>query len=140
MADVEKLFKGNTAKMGDHMGNFFEAWKFGKWPISDVESQHRSVSLPPGQPLDSARRKLTWDAAKEQFVGDSEADGMLKREHASLTRSRRRYRAARPNCSYHAPRSGTSRCGVFFVTPYVEQSGCRIGKTKPRLLPAGRAG
>jgi predicted dehydrogenase len=44
MAGVTELFKGNTAKMGDHMGNFFEAWQHGKWPISDVESQHRSVS------------------------------------------------------------------------------------------------
>ncbi len=44
MASVKDLFKGNTAKMGDHMGNFFEAWKYGKWPISDVASQHRSVS------------------------------------------------------------------------------------------------
>ena len=44
MAEVIKLFHGNTAKIGNHMGNFFEAWKHGKWPVSDVESQHRSVS------------------------------------------------------------------------------------------------
>lgn len=80
MADVEKLFKGNTAKMGDHMGNFFEAWKFGKWPISDVESQHRSVSACHlGNISVRLQRKLTWDAAKEEFVGDSEANSMLKR-------------------------------------------------------------
>jgi myo-inositol 2-dehydrogenase / D-chiro-inositol 1-dehydrogenase len=80
MADVEKLFKGNTAKMGDHMGNFFEAWKFGKWPISDVESQHRSVSACHlGNLSIRLKRKLTWDAAKEEFVGDSEANAMLKR-------------------------------------------------------------
>jgi len=80
MADVVKLFKGNTAKMGDHMGNFFEAWKFGKWPISDVESQHRSVSACHlGNLSIRLKRKLTWDAAKEEFVGDSEANSMLKR-------------------------------------------------------------
>jgi myo-inositol 2-dehydrogenase/D-chiro-inositol 1-dehydrogenase len=80
MADVEKLFKGNTAKMGDHMGNFFEAWQYGKWPISDVESQHRSVSACHlGNLSIRLNRKLTWDAAKEEFVGDSEANGMLKR-------------------------------------------------------------
>jgi predicted dehydrogenase len=79
-AAVEKLYKGNTAKMGDHMGNFFEAWKFGKWPISDVESQHRSVSACHlGNISIRLRRKLTWDAAKEEFVGDSEANSMLKR-------------------------------------------------------------
>ena len=80
MADVEKLYKGNTAKMGDHMGNFFEAWKFGKWPISDVASQHRSVSACHLANISiRLKRKLTWDAAKEQFVGDSEADSMLTR-------------------------------------------------------------
>ena len=80
IADVEKLYKGNTAKMGDHMGNFFEAFKFGKWPISDVESQHRSVSACHLANISiRLKRKLAWDAAKEQFVGDSEADGMLKR-------------------------------------------------------------
>ncbi len=80
MASVQKLYKGNTAKMGDHMGNFFEAWKHGKWPISDVESQHRSVSACHLANLSiRLKRKLKWDAAKEQFMGDSEADGMLKR-------------------------------------------------------------
>ncbi len=80
MAEVEKLYKGNTAKMGDHMGNFFEAWMYGKWPISDVESQHRSVSACHLANISiRLKRKLTWDAAKEQFVGDSQADGMLSR-------------------------------------------------------------
>jgi predicted dehydrogenase len=82
MAGVEKLYKGNTAKMGDHMGNFFEAWMHGKWPVSDVESQHRSVSACHlGNISIRLGRKLTWDAAKEDFVGDSEATGMLKRDH-----------------------------------------------------------
>jgi myo-inositol 2-dehydrogenase/D-chiro-inositol 1-dehydrogenase len=89
MAAVEKLFKGNTAKMGDHMGNFFEAWKYGKWPISDVASQHRSVSACHlGNISIRLGRKLTWDAAKEQFVGDSEADNMLKRAGRELYRVR----------------------------------------------------
>jgi predicted dehydrogenase len=80
MADVEKLYKGNTAKMGNHMGNFFEAWKFGKWPISDVESQHRSVSACHLANISiRLKRKLTWDAVAETFVGDSQADAMLKR-------------------------------------------------------------
>jgi predicted dehydrogenase len=80
MADVVKLFKGNTAKMGDHMGNFFEAWQHGKWPISDVESQHRSVSACHLANISiRLQRKLTWDAAKEEFVGDSEANAMLSR-------------------------------------------------------------
>ena len=79
-AAVEKLYKGNTAKMGDHMGNFFEAWKYGKWPISDVVSQHRSVSACHLANISiRLKRKLTWDAAKEVFVGDTQADSMLTR-------------------------------------------------------------
>ena len=72
------------------MGNFFEAWMHGKWPISDVESQHRSVSACHlGNISIRLGRKLTWDPAKEEFVGDSEASGMLKR-----TRSRSPYTVA----------------------------------------------
>jgi myo-inositol 2-dehydrogenase / D-chiro-inositol 1-dehydrogenase len=62
------------------MGNFFEAWMHGKWPISDVESQHRSVSACHlGNISIRLGRKLTWDPAKQEFVGDSEANGMLTR-------------------------------------------------------------
>ncbi len=81
MADVEKLYKGNTAHMGDHMGNFFEAWMHGKWPISDVESQHRSVSACHlGNLSIRLGRKLTWDPEKQEFVGDSQANSMLTRQ------------------------------------------------------------
>jgi myo-inositol 2-dehydrogenase/D-chiro-inositol 1-dehydrogenase len=49
-------------------------------PISDVAGQHRSatachlanIALRLG-------RKLTWDASREQIVGDSEASTMLNR-------------------------------------------------------------
>lgn len=81
MEDVVKLYKGNTAKMGNHMGNFFEAWMHGKWPISDVESQHRSVSACHlGNISIRLGRKLTWDSAKEKFVGDDQANAMLSRQ------------------------------------------------------------
>lgn len=74
-ADAIKLYESN-----DHVGNFFECIKTRRQPISDVVSQHRSVSACHLANL-SLRlgRKLTWDAAKEQFVGDSEADAMLSR-------------------------------------------------------------
>ena len=45
MNDVKALFKGNLAKLGDHMGNFFEGFKHNLPTISDVESQHRTVSV-----------------------------------------------------------------------------------------------
>jgi myo-inositol 2-dehydrogenase/D-chiro-inositol 1-dehydrogenase len=80
-ADVKTLFKGTLAKLGDHMGNFFEAFKHNLHPISDVESQHRSVSACHlGNISIRLGRPLKWDAAKEEFIDDSEANAMLKRE------------------------------------------------------------
>lgn len=78
-SDAVKLYKSN-----DHMGNFFECIKSRKTPISDVESQHRSVSACHLANL-SLRlgRKLTWDAAQEAFIGDDEANGMLSRPQRS---------------------------------------------------------
>ena len=74
-ADAVRLYESH-----DHMGNFFDCIRTRKQPISDVVSQHRSVSACHLANL-SLRlgRKLTWDAAAEKFVGDSEADGMLSR-------------------------------------------------------------
>jgi predicted dehydrogenase len=84
MEQVKELYKGNTAHYGDHMGNFFEAWMHGKWPISDVQSQHRSVSACHlGNISIRLGRKLTWDPEKEDFVGDSEASSMLTRAQRS---------------------------------------------------------
>ena len=84
MAEVTKLFKGNTAKMGDHMGNFFEAFKHSLPTISDVEGQHRtSTACHVGNISIRLQRALQWDAVKEEFVGDAEANSMLKREQRS---------------------------------------------------------
>lgn len=77
---AEKLFRGNTAKGADHMGNFFEAFMHGKHPVSDVESQHRVVSACHLANISiRLRRKLTWDAKREEFVGDQEANTWLSR-------------------------------------------------------------
>jgi myo-inositol 2-dehydrogenase/D-chiro-inositol 1-dehydrogenase len=80
MEGAKALFKGNTAQMGNHMGNFFEAFKHKLHPISDVESQHRAVSACHiGNISIRLGRPLKWDAVKEEFIDDSEANGMLKR-------------------------------------------------------------
>lgn len=79
-AEIDKLFKGNVK---GHMANFFESIKTKgeKPPISDVVSQHRSVSACHlGNISCRLGRKLTWDAKKEEFVGDDQANKMLKRE------------------------------------------------------------
>jgi hypothetical protein len=74
-ASATKLYESN-----DHMGNFFASVKSRTKPISDVVSQHRSVSACHLANI-SLRlgRKLTWDAAKEEFVNDAEANAMLSR-------------------------------------------------------------
>lgn len=69
-----------NGKPGNHMRNFFECVKSRKTPISDVVSQHRSVSACHlGNISMRLQRKLTWDAEKEVFIGDDEANKMLSR-------------------------------------------------------------
>ena len=63
------------------MGNFFDCIRTRKQPISDVESQHRSVSMCHlGNISMWVGRPLKWDSGKEQIVSDNEADSRLKRE------------------------------------------------------------
>ena len=72
MNDVKALFKGNLAKLGDHMGNFFEGFKHNLPVISDVESQHRTASVCHlGNISIRLGRKIQWDPEKQEIVGDS---------------------------------------------------------------------
>lgn len=76
-----------TAKVGkldathNHMGNFFDCIKTRHTPLSDVFSQHRSVSACHLATISMRLgRALKWDPRKEAFVGDEEADRWLRRE------------------------------------------------------------
>jgi len=65
----------------NHMGNFHDCLISRKTPISDIETQHRSVSTCHlGTISMRLGRKLAWDPTAEQFVGDDEANTWLKRE------------------------------------------------------------
>ncbi|MDZ4687661.1 MAG: Gfo/Idh/MocA family oxidoreductase [Planctomycetaceae bacterium] len=65
----------------DHMQNFIDAVRSRKPPLCDAEIGHRSVSVCHlGVIALRLGRKLQWDAAREQFVGDAEADRWLSRE------------------------------------------------------------
>ena len=67
-------------KPGNHMQNFFESVSSRELPVSDIYSQHRSVSgCHLGNISIRLGRKLTWDAKVEKFVGDEEANGMISR-------------------------------------------------------------
>ncbi|MFH1924208.1 MAG: Gfo/Idh/MocA family oxidoreductase [Planctomycetota bacterium] len=71
---------GKLDAIVNHMGNFFDCIRQGRKPISDVESQHRSVSTCHlGNISMHLGRTLTWDPEKEFFVGDEEANARLSR-------------------------------------------------------------
>jgi predicted dehydrogenase len=75
-AGAQTLYVSN-----DHMGNFFDCVRSRKQPICEVEIGHRSASVCHlGVISMRLGRKLKWDPAKEQFVGDSEANKYLARE------------------------------------------------------------
>jgi predicted dehydrogenase len=65
-----------------HARDFLDCMKSRKDPVTDIESGHRvatachlaNISLRTG-------RKIVWDAAKEQIVGDREASRMLERPY-----------------------------------------------------------
>jgi len=64
----------------NHMGNFFDCIQSRRNPISDVESQHRSVSTCHlGNIAMKVGRPVKWDPVKEIFPGDAEANSLLSR-------------------------------------------------------------
>ncbi len=72
---------GKLDAIVNHMGNFFDCIKARRLPISNVESQHRSVSTCHlGNISMRLGRKLTWDPENETFPGDAQANALLKRE------------------------------------------------------------
>jgi predicted dehydrogenase len=66
----------------NHMENFFQAVDARKAPISDVVTHHRTMTC--SHLCNIAvmlGRELTWDPAKEEFVGDEQAAGLVSRKH-----------------------------------------------------------
>lgn len=59
----------------DHMGNLFDCVRSRKDPVAHVEVGHRSASICHLAAIAMRlRRKLTWDPASEQFIGESAAE------------------------------------------------------------------
>lgn len=68
----------------NHMGNFFDCIKARKKPVSDIESQHRSVSTCHlGNISMRLGRKVKWDPQTETFPSDDEANKLLSRDQRS---------------------------------------------------------
>lgn len=68
----------------NHMGNFFDCVESRRKPVSDVESQHRSVSTCHlGNIAMRLGRTLKWDPKTETFPDDVEANSHLKRPQRS---------------------------------------------------------
>jgi myo-inositol 2-dehydrogenase/D-chiro-inositol 1-dehydrogenase len=68
-ADAVRLYESN-----DHMGNFFECVATRKQPISTVANAHRVITACHlGNVAIHMRRKIRWDAEREEIVGDAEA-------------------------------------------------------------------
>jgi len=71
---------GKLDSIVNHMGNFFDCTRTRQKPISDVDSQHRSVSTCHiGNISMRLGRPLTWDPQRQQFVDDDEANTWLSR-------------------------------------------------------------
>ena len=78
------LRAGKLDAIVNHMGNFFDCVQSRKQPISDVNSQHRSVSTCHlGNIAMRVGRDLNWDPQVEEFIDDAEANSHLKREQRS---------------------------------------------------------
>ena len=76
--EVAKLYRGMP--ISGHMDNFFDCVKSRKLPISDVFTHHRTMTSCHLCNLAMLlKRKLKWDPAAEQFVGDDQANALLSR-------------------------------------------------------------
>jgi myo-inositol 2-dehydrogenase/D-chiro-inositol 1-dehydrogenase len=72
---------GKIDAIKTHMANFFDCVRSRKTPISDIVSQHESVTTCHLANISMRLgRSLQWDPDAETFVGDDEANTWLKRE------------------------------------------------------------
>jgi predicted dehydrogenase len=74
-----ELRKGK--RLDGHMGNFIECVRDRSMPVADVWTHHRALTTChlANIAIRLGGRKLTWDPAAEEIVGDSEANGWLTR-------------------------------------------------------------
>jgi predicted dehydrogenase len=78
-----ELRKGK--RVDGHMANFFECARDRSVPVSDVWTHHRALTTChlSNIAIRLGGRKLTWDPAKEEIVGDAEANAWQTRPQRS---------------------------------------------------------
>ncbi len=75
------LRAGKLDAIVNHMGNFFDCIASRRRPISDVESQHRSVTTCHlGNIAQRLGRPIKWNPETESFGDDAEATALMSRE------------------------------------------------------------
>ena len=76
--EVVKLYKGKQP--GNHMGNFLECIKDRSLPVSDVYTHCNSVNACHMANISMLlKRKVQFDPAKYQFIGDEQANRLMSR-------------------------------------------------------------
>jgi len=77
--EVAKLYKNKPIR--GHIANFFECVKDRSTPISDVFTHCNSVNACHTANIALLlNRKVTWDREKQEFVGDDEANQLIRRK------------------------------------------------------------
>jgi predicted dehydrogenase len=75
---LHKLYGGDPPK--GHVANFFDCLQSRKQPIADTVSHHQALSICHAVNIAlRLGRKLTYDTAQGQFVGDEQANGFIER-------------------------------------------------------------
>ncbi len=78
------LRHGKLDAIINHMGNFFDCVESRQTPLSDVDSQHRSAATCHMANISlRLNRPLNWDAERQSFINDPEANRWLARPQRS---------------------------------------------------------
>ena len=84
MREVIKPDEKKVIKSDDHRRNFLNACRTRQRTISNIDAAaHGEMVCQQADIAMRLKRKLRWDPAKEEFIGDEEANRMLARSMRS---------------------------------------------------------
>ncbi len=80
VSNPQRTVEAGQYHIPDHVRNFLDCIKSRQDPIAPVDVGHRSATVCHlGNIAMQLHRKLRWDPAQEEFIGDDEANQMLSR-------------------------------------------------------------